>query len=371
MKLLLRNGYILLILLLTLSCEKAEERKNQMNVDMVKTRGQTLLNIAPLESWKEGDVKTAIMDYVERITDPNSPDFIPKRDRIATFDNDGTLWSEKPLIQGMFVSYRIHDMVEENPKLRNVQPYKAVIEGDKKYLHALGEKGLIDLVLKTHSGMTEEAFEKDVHSFFQSAVHPVLKVPVNELVYKPQLELLEYLREHGFKTYICSGGTVEFIREVGEELYGIPDEQVIGSKFKYKLIDDGIAKSTIERMPELESFNDKQEKPVNIQYVIGQRPVFACGNVGAGGDVYMLRFSQGSPYLSFQLLVNHDDKDREFAYQEEDSLSLRMAKQNDWHVVSMKEDWNRVFANETPYEEPIRSQPIHREEEADRPKTGM
>jgi len=296
----------------------------------------------PLPSWKDGKTKTAIINFVERVTKEGSTDFIPTVDRIATFDNDGTLWAEQPVIQGLFAFMRAKQMVEKDPALAKTQPFKAIVEGDQQYLNSMDMKMLVGLVMATHTGMNEEEFEKEAQQFFDVAKHPTLGVPLAQLVYKPQTELLQYLRDNGFRTFICSGGSVEFMRVISEQYYGIPDEQVIGSRFKYSY--DEI-NNVIKREGALGSLDDKQEKPVNIQYHVGKRPVFACGNERAGGDIYMLRFSQGNKYPSFQLLINHDDEQREFLYQEKDSISLKWAKKYNWNVVSMKNDWNEVFVN--------------------------
>jgi phosphoserine phosphatase len=313
---------------------------NRPNPSEEPAANPTAVETDALASWNDGKVKDAIIDFVERVTKEGSPDYITPADRIATFDNDGTLWAEQPVIQGMFAFMRVKKMAEKDPSLKNKQPFKAVIEGDQQYLHSMDVKQLVGLVIATHTGMTEEEFEEEAQQFFDVAKHPKLGVPISQLVYKPQTELLQYLRDNEFKTFICSGGTVEFMRAVSEEYYGIPDEQVIGTRFKYSFDESS---NSIKREGELNSYDDKKEKPVNIQYHIGKRPVFACGNERSGGDIYMLRFSQGSKYPSFQLLVNHDDEQREFLYQEKDSISLKWAKQYNWNVVSIKNDWKEVF----------------------------
>ena len=263
----------------------------------------------PLPSWNDGQLKKDIIDYVNRVTKEGSADFISVEDRIATFDNDGTLWAERPYVQELFAFYQVKKMVEANPALANKQPFKAVIEHDKTYFEKGGDKALIQLIGATHTGKTEEEFEKSALDFFSTATYPGRNVSINKITYMPQIELLNYLRANGFKTFICTGGTIEFVRAVSSQLYGIPKEQVIGTTFKYKYVDSN---NQIIRMPELELFNDKGNKPIGIQEHIGKRPVFACGNEGGGGDIAMLKFSQGSKHLSFQMIVNHDDSTREF-----------------------------------------------------------
>jgi len=295
----------------------------------------------PLPSWTDGVLKQSIVDFVKQVTDSNGgKGFIPVADRIATFDNDGTLWAEKPYVQELFAFYRVKKMVGADPRLAKKQPFKAVVENDKAYFAKGGEKALIELVAATHTGLTEEAFEASVQEFFSGASYPGRNVPVRQIVYQPQLELLNYLRANGFKTFICTGGTLEFVRGISWEYYGIPKEQVIGTTFKYRFIDSSGA---LYREPALDHFNDKEGKPVGIQLHIGKRPVFACGNEGGAGDIAMLKFCQGNIYPSYQLIVNHDDSAREYYYQEKDNASLGAAAQNGWHVVSMKNDWTTIF----------------------------
>jgi len=324
-----------LMLFLALSCTRSN-----LGEDLGAINQPTTPKTDPLPSWNDGRVKDAIIDFVERVTREGSPDFIPPTDRIATFDNDGTLWAEQPVIQGMFAFVRAKKMAEKDPSLKNKQPFKAVIEGNQQYLHSMDVNQLLGLVIATHTGMTEDEFEQEARQFFDAAKHPKPGVPVSQLVYQPQAELLQYLRDNDFKTFICSGGTAQFMRMISEEYYGIADEQVIGSSFKSSFDE---ATNSIRREGALNTYDDRQEKPVNIQYHIGKRPVFACGNERTGGDIYMLRFSQGNEYPSFQLLINHDDAQREFLYQEKDSISLKWAEKYNWHVVSIKNDWKKVF----------------------------
>ena len=295
----------------------------------------------PLPSWNNGELKQSIIDYVKKVTNSKSPDFIPVTDRIATFDNDGTLWAERPYVQELFAFYQVKKMTEAKPALKKQQPFKAVLENDKLYFKNGGEKALLELMGATHTGMTEDQFESSVKNFFSTAIYPAYNVPVSKIVYQPQLELLNYLRANGFTTFICTGGTVEFVRGISGQLYGIPKHQVIGTTFRYKFVDSTIS---ILREPAPAFINDKEGKPVCIQMHIGQRPVFACGNEGGEGDIAMLRYCQSNRYLSFQLLVNHDDATREFAYEEKSNASMGAASKNNWHVVSMKKDWKVVFA---------------------------
>jgi hypothetical protein len=292
----------------------------------------------PLPSWTDGALRRSIITYIKTVTDTSSKDFIPVADRIATFDNDGTLWAEKPYVQELFAFYRVKKMVAAQPALAQRQPFRAVLENDKVYFAKGGEKALIQLVAATHTGMTEDQFERSVADFTAQAT--VGGRTLRQIVYQPQLELLDYLRANAFTLYICTGGTIELVRGISMSLYGIPGEQVIGTSFRYRFIDSSCA---LFREPAIDHFNDKEGKPVGIQLHIGRRPVFACGNEGGAGDIAMLKYCQGNRYPSFQLLINHDDSAREFFYQEKDNASLSAAARNEWHVVSMKNDWKIIY----------------------------
>ncbi|PTS91319.1 haloacid dehalogenase-like hydrolase [Flavobacterium sp. HMWF030] len=333
-----RKIYIVLLFLsLLISCKKSDSittTNTKDNTETVATSGD------PLPSWNDGALKKDIIDYVTKVTKEGSPDFIPVENRIATFDNDGTLWAEKPYVQELFAFYRVKKMVEANPALAQKQPFKAVVEKDKAFFEKGGDKALIELVAATHTGMTEDEFEADAAAFFAGAKYPGKNVSLKQIRYQPQLELLNYLRANGFKTFIVTGGTVELVRAISADFYGIPKDQVVGTSFKYTFDD---TTNSIKRQAALDHFNDKEGKPVGIQLHIGQRPVFACGNEGGAGDLAMLRYSQGNKYPSFQLIVNHNDSIREYSYQEKDNLSLNTAAKYKYHVISIKDDWKKVF----------------------------
>lgn len=320
--------------LIFLSCSNEKSDRESTSVADTKNSND------PLPSWNDGSLKTSIMAFVKAAVDSGSQGYIPIESRIATFDNDGTLWAEKPYVQELFAFYRVKKMVEANPELAKKQPFKAVVEHDKSFFEKGGDKALIELVGATHTGMTEDQFEAEAKDFVSTTVYPGRNVPLRQITYQPQIELLNYLRENGFKTFIVTGGTIELVRAVAPSLYGIPKEQVVGTSFKYKFLD---STRNIQRLPALDLLNDKEGKPVGIQLHIGQRPVFACGNEGGAGDIAMLKYSQGNKYPSFQMIVNHDDAAREYAYQEKDSASLKAAAQNKWHVISMKNDWKDIF----------------------------
>lgn len=324
-----------------ISCNNQAPVNSGIDTAKDSASGNAVASTDPLPSWNNGQLKKDIIAYVEKVTKDGTADFIPLESRIATFDNDGTLWAEKPYVQELFAFYRVKKMIEANPALAKKQPFKAVAEGDKAYFVKGGDKALIQLVGATHTGLTEDAFETSANEFFSTAVYPGRNVPIKQITYLPQIELLNYLRANGFKTFIVTGGTIELVRTIAPSFYGIPKDQVVGTTFKYKFIDSN---RTVMREPAIELFNDKEGKPVGIQVHIGQRPVFACGNEGGGGDIAMLKYCQSNKYPSFQLLVNHNDSTREYAYQEKDNASLNAAAKYNWHVVSMKDDWKEIFS---------------------------
>lgn len=329
-----------LFLFLLVSCKNKSEDTTTVNPNDSTTTVAT--SVDPLPSWNDGTLKSDIIAYVKKVTTKGTPDFIPVENRIATFDNDGTLWAEKPYVQELFAFYRVKKMVEANPALAQKQPFKAVVEKDKTFFEKGGDKALIELVAATHTGMTEDEFEASTKEFFAGAQYPGKNVSLKQIRYQPQLELLNYLRANGFKTFIVTGGTIELVRAISLDFYGIPKEQVVGTSFKY-VFDD--ATNSVKRLPALDLLDDKAGKPVGIQLHIGQRPVFACGNEGGAGDLAMLRYSSGSKYPSFQMIVNHNDSIREYSYQEKDNLSLNTAAKYKYHVISIKDDWKKVFAD--------------------------
>jgi hypothetical protein len=295
----------------------------------------------PLPSWNDGAVKQAITEFVSRVTTADSPDFVPVADRIATFDNDGTLWAEQPLVQGMFALSKLKEMAATDPSLTQKPLFQAALAGDVEYFKQAGEAAIMELLSLTHANNSQEQFDQEVQTFFATGEHPTLAVPYAQTTYKPMVELLEYLRANQFQTWICSGGGIDFMRMISQPLYGIPPQQIIGSSIKKEFMQQD-NEFVIWRSPELGRINDKAGKPVGIDLHIGKRPVFAAGNVRSGGDIAMFTYSQ-QQQPSFQLLINHDDGEREFAYQEPDNASLNAAQTNGWRVVSIKNDWQTVF----------------------------
>ncbi len=296
----------------------------------------------PLPSWNDGPVKQAILGFVSRVTTEGGPDFLPVEERIAVFDNDGTLWPEKPTVQGVFLVERVKELAAKDTSLKQRQPYKGLLEGDFASLKEADDKELMEVLAATHANMTQEQFQAEVARFMRTARHPKFGVPYTQLAYQPMLEVLQLLRDNGFQTWISSGGGIDFMRVFAEDMYGIPPEQVIGSSLKEKYEKRG-GKDVLWREPGVDHVNDKEGKPVGNDLHIGRSPVFVAGNVRSGGDIAMLGASQHRRGPSFQLLINHDDAAREFAYQEKDGASLRAANEGGWHVVSMRDDWKTVF----------------------------
>ena len=311
---------------------------------------QTATLADPLPSWTDGSSKQAIMRFMKEVTDSTSSKFVPVAERIATFDNDGTLWSEQPMyFQLFFAIDRVKALVPQHPEWRDTQPFKAVLENDKEALLAAGEKGLLEVVMASHAGMTTEEFERIVKDWLATAKHPRFKRPFTDLVYQPMLELLSYLRANGFKTYIVSGGGIEFMRPWTEKVYGIPPEQVIGSSIKTRFeLRDGTP--VLVRLPEINFIDDKAGKPVGIHQHIGRRPIAAFGN--SDGDLQMLQWTAAGEGARLMVLVRHTDAEREYAYDRQSPIghldkALDEAQKRGWTVVDMKNDFKRVFPFET------------------------
>jgi len=296
-----------------------------------------------LPSWNEGKNRTNVVNYVETVTDENSSDFIPVKDRIAVFDNDGTLWSEQPAyFQFFFAVDRVKALASQHPEWKTEQPFKAVLEDDMKTVIASGKEGLLKLIMATHTGMSDEEFDAIVIDWIKTAKHPTKKVHYSELVFQPMLELLDYLRANDFKTFIVSGGGIDFMRPWASEVYGIPSNQIIGSKIEVKYEDKKIV-----RVPKVRFIDDKEGKPVGIHYHIGQRPVAAFGN--SDGDFAMMEYTEANKkYKTLQLYVHHTDAKREWAYDRKSHIGkldkgLDYAKIHDWTIVDMKNDWKVIY----------------------------
>ena len=300
-----------------------------------------------LSSWNDGPVQQSLTTFVAKVTKTGGPDFVPPAERIAVFDNDGTLWAEQPMyVQLAFGLDRLKALAPRHPEWRDTQPYKAALAGDIKTLAAGGAKALEELLMVTHAGMTTDEFEAIVRDWLATARHPRFNRPYTELVYQPMLELLAYLRAHGFKTFIVSGGGIEFMRPWAEQVYGVPPEQVIGSSIREQYtIRDG--KPVILRLPEIDFIDDKAGKPVGIHQHIGRRPILAIGN--SDGDFEMLEWTTSGAGPRLGLIVHHDDAEREWAYDRESPFGklargLDEAPKRGWLVASIRKDWKRVFA---------------------------
>jgi hypothetical protein len=308
---------------------------------------QAATSANPLPSWNEGATKQSILDFVATVTREGSPDFMPPAERIATFDNDGTLWVEHPMYtQLVFVLDRVKALAPQHPEWKDTQPFKAALEGDMKTLAASGEHGLLELVMATHPGMTANEFQKIVVDWIATARHPRFKRLYTDLAYLPMLELLAYLRANAFKTFIVSGGGIEFMRPWTESVYGVPPEQVVGSSIKTKFqMRDG--RPELFRLGEINFIDDNVGKPVGINEYIGRRPIAAFGN--SDGDLEMLQWTTMAGGRRLGLIVHHTDADREYAYDRDTSFgrlgkALDAAALNKWTVVDMKNDWKRIFA---------------------------
>ena len=326
----------------------------------MKTRRTALLSIVavlasttstmgqsdPLPSWNDVKSKSAIIEFVERVTDDSNQDYVKPAERIATFDNDGALWSEQPFyFQLAFALDRVKAMAPQYPEWKEKQPFKAALEGDLKTVMAGGKKSLLELIAVTHAGMTTDEFEEIVTDWISTARHPKTGMLYNEMIYQPMLELLIYLRANEFKTFIVSGGGIEFMRPWTETTYGIPPEQVIGSSIKTKFeIRDG--KPVIVRLPEIDFIDDNAGKPIGIHSHIGRRPIFAAGN--SDGDKEMLEWTTIGRTPSLGVIVHHTDAKREWAYDHDSHIgkldkALDAAPRQGWIVIDMKNDWKKIY----------------------------
>jgi phosphoserine phosphatase len=330
----MKNLFVgLFIFALLCSCTQQPDQKNVQQGD-------------PLPSWNEGPSKEAIFNFVKETTNSVSESFIPANERIAVFDNDGTLWSEQPMyFQFIFAIDRIKQMAPQHPEWNEIQPFKAVLENDMETVKKSGVEGLLTLTMATHSGMSIEAFEKIVKEWFNTARHPKTGKLYKEMVFQPMLEVLDYLRANGFKTYIVSGGGIDFMRILTEEVYGIPPEQVIGSYGKYKFeVKDGLTE--IVKLPEIDFIDDKEGKPIAIHRFIGRRPVAAFGN--SDGDLAMLMWTEAGAGTRLIVYIHHTDSDREWAYDRESHIGrldkgLDEASDKGWIVVDMHSDWRYIY----------------------------
>ena len=322
------------------------------------TSASPSVQVDALPSWNDGPTKQSILDFVQKVSRQGSDTFVPVPERIAVFDHDGTLVCEKPIVHGMFLIDRVRALAEQQPEIAHEEPYATLITGDIDFVRRLGKKYFLDLMFTTLAGVPEEKLEADAREFLATARHPVFDVPYADVTYQPMRELIALLRSHDFSVWICSGSGVHFMRPAAEAWYGIGPERVIASRAVSELrevagadeSDAAAAAGSPNRqlelvvMPHLQVLNDEERKPVSIGEHIGRRPIFAAGNVGTTGDIEMLRWSQSSRRPNLQVLVLHDDADREMAYGEPSNDSLEAAEKYGWSVVRMATDWNRIFA---------------------------
>ena len=316
---------------------------------LLLTGGCATVQTDPLSAWNDGKVKQDIVSFVAKVTTQGSPDYVPLAERIATFDNDGTLWVEQPMYtQLVFALDRVKALAPQHPEWKDKEPFASLLKGDVKGALAGGEKAVVEIVMATHAGMTNAEYEAIVREWIATAKEPRFGQPYTSMVYQPMLELIAYLRANGFKTYIVSGGGVEFMRPWTEKVYGIPPEQVVGSSIKTKFeLRDG--KPVLMRLPELSFIDDGAGKPVGINEHIGRRPIFAFGN--SDGDLQMLQWTAAGSGARFMGLVHHTDAAREWAYDRQSSVgkldkALDEARAKGWTVVDMKQDWKVIFAFE-------------------------
>jgi phosphoserine phosphatase len=297
----------------------------------------------PLPSWNEGEVKSALLSFIEQAQDETNDGYIAPGDRIATFDNDGCLWSEKPMyFQVYFIIDRVKELAADHPEWKTTQPYQTILEGDKETMKTWGHKELLEIAMATHTGMSEDEFAAIVSEWVATATHPETGMRFIDMTYQPMKELLQALRDAGFKTYIVSGGGVSFMRPWVEEIYGIPAEQVVGSRVKVEYQEGG----TLVRLPEIDLIDDKEGKPVGIYQVIGKRPTFAAGN--SDGDFQMLEYTTTGEGPRMGLLVHHTDAEREWAYDRESHVGkldrgLDEAGKRGWLVADMAKDWRTIY----------------------------
>jgi len=319
---------------------------NQPQTKTGNAKQETTVATDPLPSWNEGLSKKSIVDFVNNSTKEGGSNFIPVADRIACFDNDGCLWSEQPMyFQLAFAIDRVKAMAPQHPDWKTIQPFKAILEGDMKTVMAGGEKALMQIVMTTHAGMTTDEFDKTVKDWMATATHPKTGKHYNEMIFQPMVELLNYLRANGFKTFIVSGGGVDFMRPWVEQAYGIPPDQVVGSSGKVKY-DTLNGKSVLIKLPEINFIDDKEGKPVGIHQYIGKRPVFTAGN--SDGDYAMLQYTSTQSGPHFGMIVHHTDSLREWAYDRISSIGrlekgLDDAQKYGWLIVDMKQDWKKIF----------------------------
>lgn len=332
--------------LLSAACFTSPSAEAQAQQPRPQAQSQPQPKKDTLPSWNDGAAKRSIVEFVQRVTKEGGADFVPTSERIAVFDNDGTLWAEQPMyFQLLFALERVKETARQHPEWKDKEPFASLLKGDVKGALSGGEHAIGEIVMATHSGMTTDEFDRDVSVWIANARHPITKRRFTEMVYQPMLELLTYLRANGFKTYIVSGGGIDFMRPWAPRAYGIPPDQIVGSSGKLKF-DTRDGKPVLVKLPELNFIDDKDGKPIGIQQHIGQQPIAAFGN--SDGDQQMLEWTTAGSGARFALLVHHDDAKREWAYDRQSHIgqldkAWDEAVAKGWTVVSMKDDWKTIY----------------------------
>ncbi|MEO8223777.1 MAG: HAD family hydrolase [Gammaproteobacteria bacterium] len=299
----------------------------------------------PLDAWRDAAVRQRILDFVSAVTTPGGRGYVAPAERIAVFDDDGTLWPEKPRAQGMFALERLRALASDHPEWQSQMPYKGALELGSKYLQEASNQEVFQLIATAHAGRTQDAFRQDVREFFANARHPRFNRPYTRLVYAPMEELITYLRANGFRVFVMTTGSIDLVRVLSDELYGIPADDVIGSSVVSTLREED-GRLVLRRLASVHALNDGPRKPVTLDLHVGQRPILAVGNINSGGDIDLLRYSQQPGRPTLQMLIRHDDFEREYAYDEPGGESAQAANANGWLLVSMRYDWMRVFSED-------------------------
>jgi len=299
----------------------------------------------PLPGWRDSPVRQRLLAFVTTVTTPGNPGYVTPTERIAVFDDDGTLWPEKPRAQGMFALQRLRSLAGDHPEWQKTLPFKAALELGSKYLEEASDEAVVQLLAAAYSGRTQETFRQDVREYFATARHPRFDRPYTRLVYTPMRELISHLKANGFRVFVSTSGSADVVRVLAEELYGIPADDVIGSSVVTVLREED-GRLVLRRLGSVHALNDGPTKPLAVDLQIGRRPILAFGNVGSGGDIDLLRYSQshGPDVQSLQVLIRHDDFEREYAYDEPDAASVKAANANGWLLVSMRYDWLQIFS---------------------------
>jgi phosphoglycolate phosphatase-like HAD superfamily hydrolase len=298
-----------------------------------------------LPGWRDSPVRQRLLAFVAEVSTPGSPGYVSPSARIAVFDDDGTLWPEKPRAQGMFALKRLRVVARERPEWQTELPFKAALELGSKYLEEASDQAVFQLIAAAYAGRTQEAFRQEVGEFFATARHPRFERPYRELAYGPMLELISHLKANGFRVFISTSGSIDLIRVLAEDLYGVPADDVLGSSVASTLREED-GRLVLRRLATVHVLNDGPVKPRNFDLHVGRRPILAVGNVHSGGDIDMLRYSQQPGVPNLQVLIRHDDFEREYAYDETDGASAKAANANGWLQVSMRHDWLRIFGAE-------------------------